>query len=84
MIQEAKYKNLIWLLTRITAADNQTISSWTGFNIQIRNDITVVQDIVTYLPTINAPATDMSTVNEVLEKTLSIMQSLHLRDSVCL
>lgn len=42
--QQTKLKNLISLLTRITAADNSTISSWTGFSIQIRNEITMLQD----------------------------------------
>ena len=63
--------------------ENQTISSWTGFNIQTRSDVTVIQDTVGYLPTINAPATEMSTVNEVLEQTLRIMQSLQLPNIVC-
>jgi len=43
----------------------------------------VVQDTVSYLPTINAPATEMSTVNEVLEQTHAIMQSLQLNKIVC-
>ena len=62
---------------------SQTTSSWTGFNIQTRNDVTVVQDTVSYLPTINAPATDMSTVNKVLEQTIQIMDSLQLSKIVC-
>ena len=63
--------------------ENQTISSWTGFNIQTRSDVTVMQGTVGYLPTINAPATEMSTVKEVLEQTLRIMQSLQLQNIVC-
>ena len=43
----------------------------------------MAQDTVSYLPTINAPATEMSAVNEVLEKTYSIMQSLQLNKIVC-
>ena len=31
-----------------------------------------------YLPTINAPATQMATVNEVLNQSLNIMRSLEL------
>ena len=38
---------------------------------------------VGYLPTINAPATEMSTVNKVLEQTIRIMQSLQLQNIVC-
>ena len=35
------------------------------------------------LPTINAPATQMSTVNEVLNQSLSIMRGLGLTKIVC-
>jgi hypothetical protein len=83
IVQHAKTKNLIWLLARVSDPETQTISSWTGFNIQIRDDVTVVQDNVGYLPTINAPAAQMSTVNEVLNQSLSIMQSLQLTTIVC-
>ena len=48
-----------------------------------RNDITVKQDTVAYLPTINAPATAMSTVNEVLKQALKIKESLNLNEIVC-
>ena len=43
----------------------------------------VVQDTVSYLPTINAPATEMSTVNEVLTQTVNIMDTLELKEIVC-
>uniref|UniRef100_UPI00358FD6F1 uncharacterized protein isoform X1 n=1 Tax=Myxine glutinosa TaxID=7769 RepID=UPI00358FD6F1 len=82
-VHHAKTKNLIWLLARIAVLEAQAISSWTGFNIQIRDDVTVVQDTVGYLPTINAPATEMTTVHEVLNQTLHIMESLQLNQIVC-
>ena len=82
-VQDSKTKNHIWFLTQMSDHENQSISSWTGFNIKIRRDIAVVQDTVSYLPTINAPATEMSTVNEVLEQTHAIMQSLQLNKIVC-
>ncbi len=62
---------------------DQTISSWAGFNIKIRSGIAVAQDTVSYLPTINAPATEMSTVNEVLERTVAFIHSLQLHKNVC-
>lgn len=43
-VHDAKKKNHIWLLTRMSDPENQTISSWTGFNIQIRDGVTVIQD----------------------------------------
>ena len=61
----------------------QSICSWTGFNIKIREEVTVVQDTISYLPPINALATKKSTVNEVLNQTLSIMESFQLDKIVC-
>ena len=76
-------KNLVWFLARMSDPEAQAVSSWTGFNIQIRDDVTVVQDNIGYLPTINAPATQLSTVNEVLNQSLSIVHSLQLSKIVC-
>ena len=72
-----------WILARMSNPEAQSVSSWTGFNIQIHDHVTVVQDNVGYFPTINAPATQISTVNEVLNQSLSIMQSLQLTKIVC-
>ena len=42
-VQDARVKNMIWLLTRLSnPEEDQTISIWTGFNILIRNDTHVV------------------------------------------
>lgn len=82
-VQDAKAKNLLWLLARMSAPEDQSVSSWTGFNIQVHNDITVVPDTVGYLPTINAPATELSTVYEMLNQALGIMESLQLKTIVC-
>ena len=79
----ARQKNLVWVMARSSQQEDQSISSWTGFNIKTRDDVTVIQDNVGYLPTINAPATQMSTVNEVLNQSLSIMQSLNQTKIVC-
>ena len=82
-LQLAKKKNLVWLLARMSMSEVQNICSWTGFNILSRDEVTVVKDTVGYLPTINAPATQMSTVNEVLNQSINIMQSLELNKIVC-
>ncbi len=58
--------------------DDQVTSSWTGFNIKTRDVIEVSADTVRYLPTINAPATELSTVQEVLNQSVTIQQSLSL------
>ena len=48
-----------------------------------RDKIAVNQDKVGYLPTINAPAAAMSTVNEVLTQALKFKESLGLKEVVC-
>ena len=61
---------------------SQVIPSWTGFNINTRNDISVCQDMVGYIPTIDAPATEMSTVYEILNQSNLMMVQLHLEQIV--
>ena len=78
MKQEVNKKNLLGLLTRAHCASNQTVASWTGFNIQVRDEVEVTPDEVGYLPTINAPATELSTVHEVLCQSQLIRRSLGL------
>ena len=77
----AKKKNLIWIICRYLHAQNQYVPSWTGFNIQVRKNISVLQDSVGYLPTIDSPATAMNTVYEILCKALETKSALEL-DSV--
>ena len=40
-------------------------------------------DNIAYLPTVNAPATDLTTVYEVLNRSLKIMHALKLNVIVC-
>ena len=78
----AKMKNLLWVLVRLHSFTNQTVSGWTGFNIMVPNEVEVSKDNIGYLPTIDAPATNMSTVFEVLSKSLKIKDSLKLNSIV--
>ena len=73
-----KHKRRIWQVN----ACNQTVPSWTGFNIKTQNMIAVSQDVVEYLPTINAPATEMSTVLETLNQSELLRQELKLHQIV--
>jgi hypothetical protein len=61
-------------MTRLLDTSDQTVSSWTGFNNE---------DNIGYLLTINTPATDMSTVQEILQSALKIKSSLQL-DNIAL
>ena len=45
-----------------------------------RSHLKVEEDVVGYLPTINAPATDMSMVQEIHRSALKIMSSLQLEN----
>ena len=75
-------RTFFWLLSQNTDCVNQTIPGWTGFNIQAHNDEEITKDIVGYLPTINAPATEMKTVNEILSKLDEIRKVLNLKEIV--
>lgn len=78
---EAYKKNLLWLLARLHSSHNQKVSGWTGFNIVVRDKVDIIKDNVGYLPTINAPATEMATIHEVLVQSKKIMNTLKL-DSI--
>ncbi|KAL1262233.1 hypothetical protein QQF64_007498 [Cirrhinus molitorella] len=78
-LQDAADRNHIWLMARLSNID---VCSWTGFNILTHNDKSVQEDNIGYLPTINAPATQLSTVHEVLHQSISIMKSLQLNNIV--
>lgn len=75
-------KNLVWTLARQTDPENQTVPSWTGFNINTRDQEPVSQDIIGYLPTINSPATQLTTVFEILNQSELIRKELHLETIV--
>ncbi|KAK3746969.1 hypothetical protein QZH41_002521 [Actinostola sp. cb2023] len=81
-LENARRKNLLWVLVRLHGEVNQKVSGWTGFNILVRNEVEVCQDNIGYLPTIDAPATNMSTVHEVLVRSLKIKEVLHLKSIV--
>ena len=81
-LENARRKNLLWVLVQLHAGARQKVSGWIGFNISVRNEVEVRQDSVGYLPTINAPATNMSTVHEVLVRSVKIKDALQLKSVV--
>ena len=81
--QEAHSKNVAFVLLRQKEPKEQKIPSWTGFNILIRNGNEVSKDTISYLPTINMPATDMSTAYKVLESAKRIKEELNLSEVDC-
>ena len=66
------------MLERQANSDCQTIPSWTGFNIKTRDQELISEDVVGYLPTINAPATELTTVYEILKQSDLIRKELYL------
>lgn len=76
--QVALKKNLVWILARQMDQEHQAIPSWTGFNIRTRDQVSISEDVVEYLPTINAPATELSTVLEILNQSECIRKKLLL------
>lgn len=79
---QALKQNLLWVLARLFDVTDQKISSWTGFNITTQDNMVVPADTLGYFPTINAPATAMSTVQEIPNESVSIKESLHLNSLV--
>ena len=56
----------------------QNIPSWTGFNIITKDEVAITDDNIGYLPTINALATELTTVYEILNQSEQIRTELHL------
>ena len=55
------------------------VPGWTGFNILIRKDVVVIESKITYLDTLDSPATDLKTSYEVLCRALEIKDCLKLK-----
>ena len=81
--EEAQMKNHVWTLVRQQDTANQCISSRTGFSILTYDKIIITQDKIGYLPAINAPATELSKVHEVLRQCLEIRSQLNLEVITC-
>ena len=56
--------------------------SWTGFNIKTRDQVPISENVIGYLPTINAPATELTTVYEILKQSELIRKELLLETIV--
>jgi len=80
--RNAEQKNMLWLLARQVNSEVQKVPSWTGFNIKTRDQVQVTPDVIEYLPTINAPATELTTVFEILNQSEEIRKKLDLSSIV--
>ena len=74
--------DFLYLLSRKNASeDGESLPGWTGFNTKVYKEIRSSSNIG-YLPVIDAPVTDMSTVNTLLRHSVSICQRLQVPEVV--
>jgi len=80
--RNSKQKNMLWILARQVNSEVQKVPSWTEFNIQTRDRVQVTPHVEEYLPTINTPATALTTVFEILNQPEEIRKKLDLSSIV--
>ena len=75
----AQKLDLAYVLLKMFPSDETVLPGWTGFNtILCQDDIPEVSRIG-YLPVIDAPPTEYSTINTILKKSEDIANKLQLR-----
>ena len=62
---------------------DQYIPSWTGFNIKIHDRDIILKSSVHYLPCLDAPVTECSSIMEAMNRALKTKESLKLSGIVC-
>ena len=73
-----------WIALRtLKTSPSLLIPGWTGFNITIRKNIVILNSKVSYLDTVDSPATDLKTAFEVLCRGNEIKERLNLKSIVC-
>ena len=74
--------DFMYMLSRNYASESgNCFPGWTGLNTQVHKEMRHTSNIG-YLPVIDAPVTDMATVNEILQHSVSICQFLQLPEIV--
>ena len=82
--KELLLRNLVWLEVRkFETHPLLLVPGWRGFNIKVRDHVVVVKSTVSYLDTIDSPATDLKTAYEVLSRGCEIKDRLNLNAVVC-
>lgn len=78
----ARNIDFVYVCNKTYASDcGKSLPGWTGFNTQIYKDIPPVSTIG-YLPVVDAPVTDIATVNTILHHSVSICERLRLPEIV--
>ena len=52
-------------------SESQVIPSWTGFKITMHGNLVVLKSLVNYLDCIDSPATDISTIYQLCQPTIT-------------
>ena len=65
ILDDSNKRHFLWALMRYKTPEF-IIPSWTGYQICISKDVPILKTTVGYLDCINAPATEMSTIYQVL------------------
>ena len=74
--------DFVYLLSRKnTSESGKYLPGWTGFNTSIYKEIPS-SSTIGYLPVIDAPVTDMSTINTLLQHSVSICRRLQVPEIV--
>ena len=80
--QFARNADFVYTLSRKYASESGLLfPGWTGLNTQVHKEIPTVTNIG-YLPVIDAPVTDLATVNTLLKHSVSICQRLQIPEIV--
>ena len=81
---EQKMNFLIWIALRcITTPPILLVPGWTGFNIVLRKNVVVLESKISYLDTLDSPATDIKTAYEILCRACVIKERLGLESVLC-
>ena len=79
-----RLNHLIWIEVRkLKTHPALLVPGWTGFQITIRKDMVILESIISYLDTLDSPATDQKTAFEVLCRGCEIIDRLKLKAVVC-
>ena len=63
-------------------SEKMSVSSWTGYNMMTGDNVSVKKDTFGKLPIINEPATNLSTIYEVLNNMLKTKKPLNIDEIV--
>ena len=79
-LQRTQY--LAWVFLRKINID-RLIPSWTGFQILVTSNILLVKSGIGYMDSIDSPASDITTICQIMNRALDIKTVLKLPEIVC-